>query len=146
MSLSIDLLSFSSTNGGIHYLTDPRQHQWLSSLIQQFSCYGKYLRCKILCGNGLQCLLVQVSLDDNSMCGRWQKEKGKVELRHARGWRVCDARKKGPLVHPLHSHVPKFSISLFLLKPATQATMMITQVVKRNKRYNIFFQAHLWGY
>lgn len=53
--------------------------------------------------------------------------------------------KKDPLCTPC-TLVPKFSISLFLLKPATQATMMITQVVKRNKRYNIFFQAHLWGY
>ena len=52
---------------------------------------------------------------------------------------MCEERKKGPLVHPLHSHVLKFSISLFLLKPATQATMMITPVVERNERYNIFF-------
>ena len=37
------------------------------------------------------------------------------------------ARRKGPLVQPLHSHVPKFSISLFLLKPATETMIMITQ-------------------
>ena len=44
----------------------------------------------------------------------------------------CSRRgKKDPLCTP-YTLVLKFSISLFLLKPATQATMKITQVVERN--------------
>ena len=100
---------------------DPRQHQWLSSLIQQFSCYGKYLRCKILCGNGLQCLLVQVSLNDASV----KRRRARGIQAHERVKSVRGEEKRTPCA-PLALSCAEILHFLLLLNPATETMMMIT--------------------